>query len=138
LLKGQQRLYHFQWRRRLAELNPNIYTSLEALGICVIDAGGEMSIPDLANLYRELGKRTFAISDKQCDVQKALIEAQVETLFMLKEKLIEEFVLENTTDNAMNRFLKIVNHPQTPHPRAVLREYFYKKKEGGVMPDFLR
>ncbi|MFH1633382.1 MAG: AAA family ATPase, partial [Chloroflexota bacterium] len=56
--------------RRLAELKPNTYSSLEALGICTINAGGETNIPDLAKLYRDLGKRTFAICDKQTDEQK--------------------------------------------------------------------
>src|SRR5262249_48061089 len=53
--------------RRLAELEPGKYMSLEALGICTIDAGGEASIPDLAKLYSDLGKETFAICDKQPD-----------------------------------------------------------------------
>lgn len=59
--------------RRLAELNPAIYISLEALGICTIDAGGETSIPDIARLYKGLGKRTFAICDKQSASNKAAI-----------------------------------------------------------------
>ncbi len=33
--------------RRLAELNPNTYSSLEALGICTVDAGSQNSIPRL-------------------------------------------------------------------------------------------
>src|SRR6202021_444015 len=51
--------------RRLAELNPTTYASVEALGICVIDAGTESQIADLAKLYKALGKRTFALCDKQ-------------------------------------------------------------------------
>jgi putative ATP-dependent endonuclease of OLD family len=42
--------------RRLSELNPATYASLEALGICIIDAGTESQIADLAGLYKGLGK----------------------------------------------------------------------------------
>jgi len=87
--------------RRLAELEPGKYMSLEALGICTIDAGGEASIPDLAKLYSDLGKETFAICDKQPDEQKALIEAQVEALFMHEEKGLENLVLKNSTEGAL-------------------------------------
>ncbi|HEX8011923.1 MAG TPA: AAA family ATPase [Casimicrobiaceae bacterium] len=59
--------------RRLVELKPDTYSSLEALGICTIDAGGATNVPDLAKLYRDLGKRTFSLCDKQTDAQTALI-----------------------------------------------------------------
>ena len=72
--------------RRLAELKPDTYSSLEALGICTIDAGGETNIPDLAKLYRDLGKRTFSICDKQTMRKKALIEAQVEVAVDARRK----------------------------------------------------
>jgi putative ATP-dependent endonuclease of OLD family len=45
--------------RRLAELRADTYASLEALGVCIVDAGGETDIPGMAKLYRDLGKRTF-------------------------------------------------------------------------------
>src|SRR5208282_1581808 len=41
--------------RRLAELKPDTYSSLEALGVCIVDSGGESDIPGMAQLYRELG-----------------------------------------------------------------------------------
>ena len=98
--------------RRLAELNPDTYSSLEALGICTIDAGSESNIPGMANLYRELGKRTFAICDKQDDGNKALIEAQVELLLMHEEKGIEDMVLKGTTETSLKRFAKLIDWPQ--------------------------
>ncbi|RLB61334.1 MAG: hypothetical protein DRH08_14085 [Deltaproteobacteria bacterium] len=52
----------------------------------------------MAKLYRELGKRTFAICDKQAEKQKDLIEAQVEKLLMHEEKGFEDLVLKNTTN----------------------------------------
>ena len=132
--------------RRLAELRPDVYSSLEALGICTVDAGGEGSIPDLARFYRDLGKRTFAICDKQTDQKKALIEEQVEAIFMHTEKGFEELVLKNTTTGALKRFAKLIEWPahlQTKYPgsqvqsREAMSEYFdYKKGQWGIA-DFL-
>jgi putative ATP-dependent endonuclease of OLD family len=51
--------------RRLSELNPAIYSSLEALGVCVIDAGSESQIADLASLYKSLGKLSLATEGKE-------------------------------------------------------------------------
>ncbi len=88
--------------RRSAELKPDTYSSLEALGVCIVDAGGESDIPGMPQLYRELGKRAFAICDKQSDGNKALIEAQVELLLMHEEKGFEAVVLKGTTEEALN------------------------------------
>jgi putative ATP-dependent endonuclease of OLD family len=83
--------------RRLAELNPSTYSSLEALGVCTIDAGTDSQIADLAGLYRSLGKRTFGLCDEQSDSAKAAIEAQVDELFMHAEKGFEDLVLKGTS-----------------------------------------
>jgi len=132
--------------RRLAELKPDTYSSLEALGICTIDAGGDTNIPELAKLYRNIGKRTFAICDRQSDAQKALIEAEVETLFMHDEKGFEDLVLKNTTHDALKRFTKLIDWPQHlqqeyPDPEAhaqdALSEYFCWKKADWGVADFL-
>ncbi len=97
--------------RRLAELQPSNYSSLEALGICIINAGSDSAIPSLSKLYRELGKRTFALCDKQTVVNKALIEAQVELLLMHDEKGFENLVLKGTTDDALKRFVSLIDWP---------------------------
>ncbi|KAB1085078.1 AAA family ATPase [Neorhizobium galegae] len=132
--------------RRLAELNPAIYSSLEALGICTIDAGSQNSIPDMAKLYRELGKRVFAVCDKQDATSKALMEAQVELLLMHEEKGFENLVLKNTTEGALKRFAKLIEWP--PHLAAkypdveanvvaALAEYFGWAKANWGIADFL-
>jgi len=132
--------------RRLAELKPDTYSSLEALGICTIDAGSETQIADLANFYRGLGKRTFAICDKQTDARKVLIEAEVESLLMHDERGFENLVLKNTTDDALKRFAKIIEWPlhlelKYPSPDAQLQEalseYFGVKKADWGVADFL-
>jgi putative ATP-dependent endonuclease of the OLD family len=132
--------------RRLADLNPETYSSLEALGICTIDAGGEANIPDIAKLYRDLGKRTFSICDKQSNEHRALIEAQVEVMFMHDEEGIEDLVLKSTTEEALRRFTKLIDWPphlkaKYPNPetqaQAALSEYFGWTKGNWGVADFL-
>jgi putative ATP-dependent endonuclease of OLD family len=132
--------------RRLVELKPELYSSLEALGICTIDAGGEDNIPDLARFYRLLGKRTFSICDKQSDELKALIEPEVELLLMHGEKGFEDLILKNTTEDALKRFTKLIDWP--PHLKtkyadpqaqalAALADYFGWAKANWGIADFL-
>ena len=132
--------------RRLAELNAATYASIEALGICIIDAGTESQIADLAGLYKGLGKRTFALCDKQTDPAKAAIEAQVERLFMHDEKGIEDLILKNTTQDALERFSDALDWPlhilgRYPDPKAnlipALKEYFGWAKGNWGIADFL-
>ena len=132
--------------RRLAELNPATYASVEALGICVIDAGTESQIADLAALYKGLGKRTFAICDHQTAAAQAAIEAQVERLFMHPEKGIEDLILKNTTPAALGRFADVLDWPphlaaKYPDPKAqaqaALKDYFGWSKGNWGIADFL-
>lgn len=132
--------------RRLSELSPTAYASLEALGVCVIDAGSESQIADLASLYKSLGKRTFALCDKQTDLAKAAIEAQVDRLFMHEEKGIEDLILKNTTQAALERFADALDWPQHllakyPDPKAnaiaALKEYFGWSKGNWGIAEFI-
>jgi putative ATP-dependent endonuclease of OLD family len=132
--------------RRLSELKPDIYSSLEALGVCTVDAGSESNIPGMARLYRELGKRIFAVCDKQEAGNKALIEAQVELLLMHGEKGFEDMVLKGTAEVALKRFAKLIDWPQHlsqkyPDPEvqapAALAEYFAWSKGNWGVADFL-
>ncbi|MCJ2011861.1 ATP-binding protein [Methylobacterium sp. J-076] len=132
--------------RRLSELNPATYSSLEALGICIIDAGTESQIADLAGLYKGLGKRTFGLCDKQTDPAKAAIESQVERLFMHEEKGIEDLILKNTTQVALERFSDALDWPphlitKYPDPKALaisaLKDYFGWAKGNWGIADFL-
>ncbi len=132
--------------RRLAELDPGNYTSLEALGICTIDAGTESQLADLGRLYRGLGKTVFAVCDKQSAANEASIKAQVDEFFMHNEKGIEELVLNNTTTAALKRFADLLTWPQHlsqkyPDPKVdvvnSVREYFGWAKGSWGLADYL-
>lgn len=132
--------------RRLAELKPEVYSSLEALGICTLDAGAQGSISGMAKLYRDLGKRTFALCDKQKEPNKASIEEQVELLLMHSEAGFENLVLKGTTTEALERFAKVIDWPKhlkdkfgdPPAETAnALAEYFGWAKGSWGIADFL-
>jgi len=132
--------------RRLSDLNPATYSSIEALGITVINAKTETQIADLGKLYAGLGKRVFALCDLQTSEAQQAIEAQVEKLFMHPEKGIEDLVLKNTTVEAMNRFSQSLAWPPhlaTKHSGGnvnmsdALMDYFQWSKGNWGIADFL-
>jgi putative ATP-dependent endonuclease of OLD family len=119
--------------RRLAQIDPETYSSFEALGLCTVDAAGDGNIADLGKLYRDLGKAVYAVCDKQTAPSQAAIEAQVVKLFMHDETDIEELVLKNTTQAAMVRFIDAIQLP--PHLTA---KYPTPKDQAfDVIADFL-
>lgn len=131
--------------RRLAVINPDTYSSLEALGICVVDADGEKNIPGMAKLYQELGKRTFALCDQQDAANQVLIEAEVEIMLMHAEKGFEDLVLKGTTEEALSRFAALLDWPghlaaKYPDPLAdvhnALADYFSWSKGNWGIADF--
>lgn len=131
--------------RRLAGINPGTYSSLEALGICVVDADGEKNIPGMAKLYRDLGKRTFALCDQQDASNKTLIEAEVDILLMHAEKGFEDLVLKGTNEDALKRFSALLDWPghltsKYPDPSAdvfnALADYFSWSKGNWGIADF--
>ena len=132
--------------RRLEELDPESYSSFEALGLCVIDAGSDTKIADLGRLYGQLDKEVFAICDKQSPENKRKIEEQVAKLFMHSEKGFEHLVVENTSEAALESFAKDVAWPshlrkKYPDPEEYLVKalgaYFRWGKGNFVIADFL-
>ena len=132
--------------RRLSELNPDKYRSLEALGVCTVDAGTESQLADLAKFFRSLGKTVFALCDKQTDESQFKIQAEVDVLLMHEENGFENLVVKNTTVAAKERFVDLIEWPQHlaakfPSPKEVLDDalsaYFKGKKADWAVSDFL-
>ena len=132
--------------RRLSELAPDTYASFEALGVCTVDAGSDSQIADLGKLYVSLGKAVYAVCDQQTHASQAKIEASVTKLFMHGEAGIENLVLKNTTQAALERFIDAIQWPahlQTtfPNPKAnataALSEYFGWSKGNLGLAEFV-
>ena len=132
--------------RRLSELNPESYSSFEALGLCTIDAGTDSQIADIAKLYKKLGKQVFALCDKQKPSEKRAIEAEVERLFMHEEKGFEKLVIKNTEQEAIEEFIDAIDWPNhlkerypdpSENPERALYDYFKWSKGNWGIADFL-
>jgi len=132
--------------RRLAEIDPETYSSFEALGLCTVDAGGDGNFADLGKLYGALGKTVYAVCDKQEAASQAAIEAQVAKLFMHEETDIEKLVLKNTTQTALERFIDAIELPphitvKYPNPKAnvfnVVTEFLGWAKGNWGLAEFL-
>jgi putative ATP-dependent endonuclease of the OLD family len=132
--------------RRLAELNPTEYSSLEALGICTVSADGEGNIPGIASLYKSLGKQIFGFCDKQSTENLAKITAIVEFTYMHEHKGFEDFVISNTTEVALKRYIDTLEWPSKlatdfPNPKnnpiEALRAFFKDTKGSWGIADFL-
>lgn len=92
--------------RKLQKENPAIYSSLESLGIAVISADTDSQVAPLGRYFKDLGKTTYAIFDKQSSEGSALIVASVDYPYESLEKGFENLVLKNTSEAALRRYLK--------------------------------
>lgn len=115
--------------RKLAEEDSERFGSLEGLGICTVDAGSESNIADMASLYSSLGKRVFAVCDKQSPESEANISSKVEKLFMHEFKTIEKLVIDQGNADAFLRFADVIEWPphilqKHPDPKAQYKEAF--------------
>lgn len=132
--------------RRLSELDPETYASLEALGLTVVNAGSDSKIQGLATLFADLGKTVYGLCDKLDAATEATLTATVSKLFMHDENGFEDLVLKNTTPEALKRFtsdLEWPPHLQTTFPDptcsavAALQAYFGWSKGDAGIADFL-
>ena len=71
--------------RRLAELEPQNYASLEAMGIGVFNVRADSQIAGYGTFFRSHGKTVFAVYDKQADATKSVqIKASVDHAFKFR------------------------------------------------------
>jgi putative ATP-dependent endonuclease of OLD family len=90
--------------RRLHHLDGTAFKTLEALGIAVVNAGSDSQIAPLAEHFRGLGKKVFAVFDQQAAAQRADIIAKVDYPFESPEHGFETLVINHTAEAALRRF----------------------------------
>ena len=139
--------------RRLHELNPSEFSSLEALGITIINAETNSQITTIASHLKSLGKITLTIYDKQHEDQKKTIIDSVSHPFESPEKGFEYLVLKHIPFERLKVFtLDVVssgNWPEhlselTPSESSnedqiknVLSKYFNYSKGSGSIANLL-
>ncbi len=91
--------------RLLAELDPQTYASLEALGIAVFNARTGNQVAGYGAFFRGVGKKVFAVYDKQTDAaRQAQIVASVDHPYEAPTKGFEALLLNETAEAALRRF----------------------------------
>jgi putative ATP-dependent endonuclease of the OLD family len=140
--------------RRLADLDPLAYASLEGLGIAVFNARSDNQVAGFGALFRSLGKTVFAVYDKQTDTtQRAQIVASVDYAYEAPTRGFENLLMNETAETALRRFaLQLVADgewpphlaPETPQAatplddlKKALRKYLGWSKGSGGAADLL-
>jgi putative ATP-dependent endonuclease of OLD family len=139
--------------RRLAELDPQTYASLEALGIAVFNARSDNQVAGFGTFFRGLGKTVFAVYDKQTDAGQAQIVASVDHAYEAPTKGFEALLLNETAEAGLRRYAaQLVGDDEWPQHlaaetpqaatsladlRGVLRKYFGWSKGSGGAADLL-
>lgn len=90
--------------RRLHELDPERFKTLESLGLAVINAETDSQIAPLGGYFRKLGKTVYSISDQQEPAASAEISSAVDVAFELPESSFEKLMLNHTDEAALRRF----------------------------------
>lgn len=140
--------------RRLHELHPDEFRTLEALGIAVVNAESDSQVAPLGEHFVKLRKIVFAVLDKQIPTQKASIETLIPHTFEAPEKGFEKVILNGTSESGLRRFaLALVENdewpshltPKTPTTamplvalQDALADYLLWSKGAGTAADLLR
>ena len=88
--------------RRLAQLDPDQYRSLDSLGIAVVDAETDSQVVCLVEYFQNLGKMVFAVYDKQPD---STISDSIDNGFESPEKGFEKLIADHTKLSIIESFV---------------------------------
>ncbi len=101
--------------RRLHEIKPDQFKTLEMLGVAVINAQTDSQIAPLGEHFSKLGKVVFAACDLQEGAQKQAIQTAIPYLYESTEKGFENVLLKGTAEAALRRYaLGLVNDQEWP------------------------
>lgn len=130
--------------------NPTKYSSIEGLGIAVINAESDSFVAKLGAYFRNLGKTTYAIFDKQSPENSIKISESVDFAFESPEKGFESLIANHIDKQAIKRFASQIPEESWPISIAKINndttnddliknimEYFKKQKGKGAIADCL-
>ncbi len=139
--------------RKLHELDSDQFSTLESLGLAVINAETDSQIAPLGEYFKKLGKKTIAICDKQAEPQKTLIHSSVDHCFESSESDFEKVILAETPDLTIRNYaINLVNtgvwpkHLASETPteemdinllKSALAKYFIHEKGSGKIADLV-
>ena len=92
--------------KKLSEISPNNFKTLDALGITIIDAETETQVAAIGKFYKNLGKEVFAVFDKQSAENLAEIEINIHRAFEAQEKGFEKILLSGISIDVLKKYAK--------------------------------
>jgi len=92
--------------RRLNELKPEKYKSLESLGVAVFDVQSETGLQLYGEYFKKLGKTVFAVFDKQKEGALKKIQAVIDFPFESPHNGFEDLVIEETQSAILSAFYR--------------------------------
>jgi putative ATP-dependent endonuclease of the OLD family len=120
--------------RKLHELHPTEFRTLESLCVAIVDAQTDTQIAPLGQHFANLGKQVFAIFDQQTPAAKQAIQQVIPNSYESPENGFEDLLLNQCAEAALRRYaLQIVSDgdwpshlaqktPRSITPLASLRE----------------
>ncbi|MNP98510.1 recombination protein F [compost metagenome] len=92
--------------RCLSELDPENYSSFEAMGVSVFNAESENSIPIFAKYFSQLGKTTIAVCDKQSGAPNlAAITESADYVFESAYKGFENLIVNEIPVSVLKKYM---------------------------------
>jgi putative ATP-dependent endonuclease of OLD family len=95
---------YFGAGRRLNELKPKKYKSLESMGVALFDVQSQTSLELYGDYFKSLGKTVFAVFDKQDAIALARIQNSVDFPFESPHKGFEDLIIEETDSGILIEF----------------------------------
>lgn len=119
--------------KRLNEIYPTDFKTLDALGISVIDAEAETQVAAIGGFYKNLGKEVFAVFDKQTAEGLTEITANVHHPFEAQEKGFENVLLNGISIDILKNYVIALEDAGewpihiAPKPKACSSDAEYKE-----------
>jgi len=139
--------------RRLHELEPENYKTLDNLGIAIVSAESDTQVAPLGEHFRHMEKKVFAVYDKQSEDESQKIKSSVDYPFEAPEEGFENVILKSSSEDALRRYvLSLVQDGEWPphltpitspdtipleELKSALMDYFKWSKGSGSIADFL-
>lgn len=90
--------------RRLNELLPNKYSSLEALGVAVFDVQSQTAVATYGKHFKKMGKVVFAVFDKQQASELEKITSEIDHSFESPYAGFEDLLLAECDEEILKQF----------------------------------
>lgn len=97
--------------KKLQWLDSKKLASLEGLGIAVISADTDSQVAPLGEYFRQLGKTTYGIFDKQSPEDSEKTRRCIDYPYESSEKGFENVILKGTTESALRRYARNRRQP---------------------------